>query len=81
MQNLQLNLSVEKYNSLCEIAEARHIAIDEAILLAINKWITQETKHSQSRLLLQELGNGYGEDDESIINNSYLHDRILYGKL
>ena len=23
MQNLQLNLSVEKYNSLCEIAEAR----------------------------------------------------------
>jgi len=31
--------------------------------------------------LLQELGNGYGEDDESIINNSYLHDRILYGKL
>ena len=75
----ELKLPNEKIDLLNELAGARHLEIDQMLVVAIIEWLEQESRRQHGWTVLREFAGSFssGEPNNTIARD---HDKYLYGK-
>jgi len=75
---LQLELPVQQYEQLSQMAQRRQQQITEVAELAMAEWLARQVRLDQARMRLRELGQGLGAGKTHTVARN--HDAMLYRK-
>ena len=75
---VQVELPVQQYEQLTQMAQRRQQRITEVAELAMTEWLARQARLEQARTRMRELGQGLGEGKTRTAARN--HDAILYRK-
>jgi hypothetical protein len=75
---VQIELAPQQFDQVRQLAHSRRMAISGILELAIEEWLTSQTKLERTRLVMRDLGQGLGEGEPNN-NTAQEHDVYLYG--